>query len=538
DGFGDLDAGFWGAGRLTTGASGEGSALFDAVVAYDLTRDARRPDGTLVYTPEMQQSVVHDLLLAGCADLENYNATNNKSGPGRALSGAIGILFGQPERVRRALEGFERLLDECFHFDGFCMESPAYSGMHLSLMEEIPEMLEGYSDPPGYQPPQGERLQNFDPFRQLPRYRLALESMVRMSRPDLYYPVIGDTTAGARVSPHWVEILATHYGDRYAGLLETLQGAPLEQKGSEYALWHRDPALKASTGPVDVGLRSEYFPGWQVGVLRAGGGPSQTAFYFNGYREHGHRHADTLGIIYHAFNKELASDRGYIWDDPRNAWTKSTLAHNIVGVDGGNQNAPNRRSQLELFALFPDLEVIQASAAAYTQCTAYRRTCALVPLPNGESYVVDLFRVQGGTLHQYAFHGNGTLVAPPDGPLVPLQEKLSWLTNLRQADAPAGFTATWEFEGVKMRLMMETPLQRLLVTDAPGWRSYRGDQLNAPPITQVVAERRGAPTAESLFTAVICAFKGDACPVREVRSLVPNPPTNQAAGVQVTLAGR
>ena len=38
----------------------------------------------------------------------------------------------------------------------------------------------------------------------------------------------------------------------------------------------------------------------------------------------------------------MASDRGYIWDDPRNAWTASTLAHNIVAVDGANQNVPGR----------------------------------------------------------------------------------------------------------------------------------------------------------------------------------------------------
>lgn len=63
----------------------------------------------------------------------------------------------------------------------------------------------------------------------------------------------------------------------------------------------------------NVGLpqRSEYYPGWQVGVLRSGNDSSQTAFYFNGYAAHGHRHSDTLGILYHAFNQELASDRGY-----------------------------------------------------------------------------------------------------------------------------------------------------------------------------------------------------------------------------------
>ena len=172
DGSGALDAGFWGAGRFTTGAGGEGDALLGVTVAYDLTRDARYPDGRAVYTPQAAKAV-EQLIESGCADMENYDAINNKCGPGRALSGAVGMLFKQPDRVRRALEGIEKLLQECFHFDGFCMESPAYSSMHLGGMGEIPGLLSGYSDPPGYGGVRGERLDRFDPYRHLDRYRLA-----------------------------------------------------------------------------------------------------------------------------------------------------------------------------------------------------------------------------------------------------------------------------------------------------------------------------------------------------------------------------
>ena len=48
-------------------------------------------------------------------------------------------------------------------------------------MREIPEILRGFSDPPNYRPAQGGRLDDLDPFADLPRYRLALESMVRMA---------------------------------------------------------------------------------------------------------------------------------------------------------------------------------------------------------------------------------------------------------------------------------------------------------------------------------------------------------------------
>ena len=539
DGFGDLDAGFWGAGRFRAGVGGEGLSLLNATVAYDLTREAKHADGTPVYTAQMHQRITQDLILAGCADLENYSSINNKCGPGRALSGAVGILFEQPERVRRALEGFEQLIERCFHFDGFCTESPAYSNMHLGLMKEIPELLIGYSDRRDYQPETGERMDDFDPFAGIPRYRLALESMVRMLRPDLKYPVIGDTHAGGGTNPQFVEILAARYGSRYAGLLAALQGAPLEEKGGEYALWRRDPDLATPDGELDVGLRTEYFPGWHVGVLRAGSDESRTAFYFNGYSMHGHRHHDTLGIIYHAFDRELASDRGYIWDDPRNAWTRSTLSHNIVTVDGANQVAKDRHSRLELFGICPGVEVIQASANAYEQCSEYRRTCALVRLPEGDNYVVDIFRVAGGKLHQYCFNCNGDFLGVEGVEVQPIEGKLSYLTNLRAAEAPPeAWSASWRDEDVGMRLFVAGPIGRLLVTDAPGWRSYKGDQLNAPPIAQIVAEHGAEADLQSTYTAVMAPHQGDASPIQSVRRIVAEPDTDDAVAVAVELAGR
>lgn len=544
DGFGDLDAGFWGSGRLTPGVGGEGALLLAFTVAYDLTREATLPDGRPLYTAAQREHIERDLLLAGCADLENYSDINNKAGPGRALSGAIGIMFRQPARVRRALEGFERLMADCFHFDGFCKESPSYSNMHLSYMEEIPDLLAGYSDPPDYEPAAGSRLDNFDPFRHTARYTLALQSMVRMLRQDLRYPVIGDTHSGSGTSPHFVEILTDRLDQRYASLLVALQRRPLEEGGNEYALWHRDPQLRTPPGPVDAGLRTEYFPGWQVGVLRAGMDETRTSLYFNGYCAHGHRHADTLGLIYHAYDTELASDRGYIADDPRGAWAKSTLAHNLVVVDGKNQDAVGRHSSLELFGAAPGVEVIQARAHAYTECSVYRRLCALIRLPEGGNYAVDIFRVVGGRRHQYALNANGEFLGLEGADLQPLEGKISWLTNLRAGPvAAAGWRATWRQPAAALTLLMTGRVDRVIVADAPGWRSNKGSELHAPPITQVLAERTGAEKVSSLFTAVLSPSRAASSPVRAVSRLTPEAKdreadANDAVAVVVDLGDR
>ncbi|MCC7491274.1 MAG: heparinase II/III family protein [Fimbriimonadaceae bacterium] len=539
DGFGELNNGFWGAGQLHPSAGSDTSILFDCAVAYDLLRDARDAAGQPLLPAAERQRIERDLLLAGADIWANYREINNKCGPGRAFAGAIAILFGRPDQARFAIEGFERLIEEAFHFDGFCRESPSYSNMHLALMADIPEVLAGYSDPPGYQPPAGERFDQFDPHRHVPRYRLALESMVRALAPDGKCPVIGDTHVGTGVSAEYAEVLTARYGNAYAELLQTALGAPLAERGSAYALFHRDPELRAG-GDQPRPLRSEWFPGWQVAVLRGGlAAASPTALYLNASAYHGHRHHDTLGLVYYDHGRELASDRGYIWDDPRNAWTRSTLAHNIVTVDGQDQVAGGRTAALELYANGPGIEVVQAASPnAYAQCREYRRTLALVRVSPQQTYAVDLFRVAGGRRHTWGLQANGRLTDLSGPAPEPLEEKLSWLTNLRQRrPAPAGAVATWQVAQSNLELRLLSDADRLILADAPGWRSYKGDQLHAPPIQQILAERTGTDLS-SRFVALLTPYQGAGSPVRAARLLPGEPADESAVALRIELADR
>lgn len=526
-----LNAGFWGAGRFGTGSE-ECSMLLDMAVAYDLVRDAAREDGTRLLDADVEERIVRDLILAGCADRENWAEINNKAGPNRALSVAVGRLFGRPESVRRGLEGLERLLEECFHPDGFCRESPGYSGMHLSLMADIPLVLRGYSDPPGYTPPDGRRLDAFDPFRHLPRYRLALESMLRMTAPDRRPPVLGDTHRSSGLSTAHAEVLTYWYDRRYAPLLQNVLGAPLAERGGEYALWYR-PADLTAEGEAPLPLHSEWFPGWHVGVLRGRDPHGPLALYLNGYESHGHRHADTLGIVLYAFRRELASDRGYIWDDPRNAWTSSTLAHNLVAVDDQDQIRAGRRSALRLFAATPLAQAVEADANAYAQCDLYRRACVLVPLGDETGYVLDIFRVRGGRRHSYGLQCNGTLAAVEGADLAPLDREHRWLRGFRSGPAPAGLRATWLDGDISTCLTTLCEADRAVVADAPGWRSSKGTEMNAPPIQQLFLEREAAGDGplESLFVTVLAPGRG-ANPAETIRRL----PVTAGDGVAVEVA--
>ncbi|MBT7300600.1 MAG: hypothetical protein HN849_13855 [Victivallales bacterium] len=526
-----LCVGFWGAGRFGTGTS-EDSFLLDYAVAYDLLRGVKKADGQpLMAAAEKKR--IEELLLQGLADRENWNEINNKIGPNRALSATMGILFDRPQSVRRALNGFEQLLDRCFHFDGFCRESPSYSSMHLGLMANVPLILRGYSDPAGFDPGKGKLLKDFDPFEEVPRYRLALESMVRLAAPGMRYPIIGDTHYKGRVSSRWVETLACGYGERYAGLLETLQGAPLTEKGSEYSLWYRPAGLR-STGEAKIPLQSEWFPGWQVGALRTPEPFGGTALYLNGNAYHGHRHDDTLGVSLYAYGQELASDRGYIWDDPRNAWTKSTESHNLVTVDGKSQQRKGRTSTLQLFAATPEIEVIRATSNAYTQCSVYERTTALVPLAAGGSYVVDVFRVKGGKRHAYGIQSNGELIDTKGVELAALERKHKWLKGFRGGVPQGQSFARWQDKKTFLDFHLLSVPQQFVIADAPGWRSDKGPERNAPRIQQVFADNRAAET-ESLYVSVWVPHQGTS-PVTEAALLGTTP--DGACAVRVRLGDR
>lgn len=511
DGYGYLNNGFWGAGRL--GCSGSDGGLgVRCALAYDAIRDAASADGGPLLSEEMKQRIEKDLIQAICADSENWDAINNKCGPGRALSAAVGTVFDRPDSIRRAIAGLDGLMEKGFHFDGFCTESPGYSGMHLRLLRDIPELLSGYSDPEGYRPASGEPIRDLHPFEQFPRYRLALLSMIRQLDPNLRYPVIGDSRVGSGIQPAYAEVLAAHYGDEYAGLLQHAQDAALSEKGSDYALWHRDPDLQVK-GDMDLPLRSEWFPGWQVGVLRGGPAADHTAFYHHAAPFGVHRHYDTLGLIYIAHGVEMAADRGYIWDDPRNAWTKSTRAHNIVSVDDENQIGNTDPAALELFGSGAGVEVVQSSAKTYDQCEVYQRTNALVQIPGGRTYAFDVFRVKGGHRHHYNFHCNGKLISTGAMTLSESDDAMEWLDRIRAGKPEGPLVATWEDEGVRLDLRLLSPVDRVLVADAPGWRNDSGEQLKAPPVQQVMAERNGPGDLESTYVAILSPYEGETSPV-------------------------
>ena len=427
-------------------------------------------------------------------------------------------------------------------------------------MAELPDLLCGYSDPPDYKPKEGPRLEDLNPFK-TGRFHLSLVAMMRMLAPGTRYPVIGDTCVNTRLHSRFAEVLAARLGGQYAGLLETVQGAPLAKRGSEYSLWYRPADLKAD-GPVALPLRSEWFPGWHVAVLRGGRKENDTALFLNGNENRwtihsGHRHRDVLGLSYWAYGEELVSDRGYFsgsgyrLPDGRSgqSWTRGTLSHNLVVVDEKEQASRKCGSNLEIFGVAPGIEVVQASGhAVYPQCKEYRRTTALVRRPDGHTYAVDFFRVKGGKVHQYSFNCDGPLTAqkpaqPAPQPVEPAPVWSKWLSNAKAVTPQVAHTFTWASHEVSVDLMLlntSDSVDRVIIADAPGWRRASTSELKKPPIQQVLAEHRAKkPETEiaTQYAVVIVPYKGGSSPVLSAR-LLQNDLDSGVMAVEVKLAGR
>lgn len=162
---------------------------------------------------------------------------------------------------------------------------------------------------------------------------------------------------------------------------------------------------------------SRLFAGYGVGILN---NPQDTAALALTYGKHiSHFHWDFLNFDLYANGQKMMPDLGY--PDAMNAfvseiytWSHNTVAHNTVVVDAGKQ-PDNLPGVLHDFANAPFARSIDASSPAYPQTTQYRRNMIMVDADPAQSYVVDVFRVDGGKEHDYSLHGPPGTVTTLDG---------------------------------------------------------------------------------------------------------------------------
>ena len=175
--------------------------------------------------------------------------------------------------------------------------------------------------------------------------------------------------------------------------------------------------------------RCEIFPAWGHAVLGAGGGKLAVESHLHFGGDYGDGYRDGLGTMLYAFGREMLSDAGA--GAPRGNPDKAnaedeggphTLCHNTVVIDRLSQayrdsGLPPIDTDGSLLMYIPTLRGLSAVEAraergypgaefGTAMAHTYRRMQVLVSIGPNRPYVVDIFRVAGGDIHDYVVHGS------------------------------------------------------------------------------------------------------------------------------------
>jgi len=202
--------------------------------------------------------------------------------------------------------------------------------------------------------------------------------------------------------------------ETFGDLLGFLSQGDVERsrKGSRLKRWllyHADPVPGVSRGEIDADFRQRMFDSWFLGqkgivILRDGQGHDAQGVLLRYGPSLNHGDLDDLGLIYYGKGWQLTYEIGYGLGSTHAqvGWASQTVSHTLVTVNEASQSGGSGGS-LHLFADLPSIKLAEAdSPLSYSSqgVQQYRRTVALVGRV-GDQYLIDLFRVRGGTQHDY-----------------------------------------------------------------------------------------------------------------------------------------
>jgi len=302
------------------------------------------------------------------------------------------------------------LMISTFDRDGTSNEgAPGYALIWGRLVSQIAERLEGY---PAYK--------KHNIIKEFPQFNTTFLAAYRMAALGIAVPNMGDSGATGTVSNGADPKFITK-GYVFTKDPEFAKAAYIANKNSADKLgrniFAKDPdeiSKEIQNVAERLGPRKDggyLMSGFGLALLENGSGNNGVALANNYGRTIMHAHPDLMNFDLFAFGKWLAPDHGYpefATNIPSNRdWTGSTVSHNLVFVN----EKPQKEiwgGQTRLFKQLKGFGVFEIDGQkAYPETKTYQRTMFLVDAESGEnnSYVIDIFKVEGGMDHLYSFHG-------------------------------------------------------------------------------------------------------------------------------------
>lgn len=302
-----------------------------------------------------------------------------------------------------SFEGIVPGLTNFIYRDGAPNESsPGYNSLWIGHFQMVAELL---------------LRRGIDLYAQYPRLKRLFDMPLRLVMPGNFTPNIGDTgSVKSSGIVGWNAQLSTTAYQRY-------------QDGSYL------------TGKSPYAAKSDNMSSYGLGMLRRGSGQNAMGISMYYGQSGGHGHFDRLNIELFALGYRLMPDLGYpeymtAYHKKLYGWTGHTISHNTVMVNQERQHTKDG-GRIEAFASSPTVQYMEARAEeAYPGVVdRYQRAVALIDVSPQNAYAVDIFRVRGGTHHDYSIHG-------PDGDLTFHNLELSEVQErgtLAGEDVPFGY---------------------------------------------------------------------------------------------------
>jgi len=447
---------------LTYHREGDNKVLNDLARAYELLRDAMTPEQRRRFERGVLQRMLDEVMLE---PIYRHNHNNVYQWHRTIVQTALALeredlidwVFGygafdpqgQPEH-----RSIRRLVETHFKPDGAYWEM--CSGYHLYPLHAFCELavLSHHlvrMDPNRFRPEQYDLTDRNSPAGRV--IHRALEWFVSMAMPDRTMPTIGDSMAPrAGLDDYYVtaEVGYRFYDLRAVGDYENLRAGRRHWAallyGAPQIVRHETPATSAHLSSGWVSLRNA----WQGNRVWVG----LNALIPGG----GHQHADRLTLLFYSQGELLALEKATPYNESRTRHLGTlSPSHNTVTVDGVSQKqgealTAQETPKVAFFFAGPVAKFAELHGdRIHPQTNVYRRSVALI-----EDVVVDLFRVVGGTTHDWIVHHAGA--APRFS--IPMQkaefEPRDWLTNgtteVLRALTDGVWDVRWSVRGVTSRL--------------------------------------------------------------------------------------
>ena len=352
------------------------------------------------------------------------------------ISGMIyfGKRLNRPEYIHTAFRWINEMIHLAYRRDGLWFEGTESYGISVSKkIIQVVNELRGWSDPSGFKDPvDGKRFDNFKPEEELEyNFKMIKNAFNKLALPDGRSIPLEDTIWDAK--------------NQFFG------------KAPKIA----EPFLFGASG---------------IGMLGFGKNEHQVRLYLHWDDSAGHDHMDMLGIALWAENQEICSETGY---RGTYEWNKSTAAHNTVMIDEKNQPGMHNRDYIEkkandIIYRYPhykfgqliwnrscyddagelllwdvsdkDVQLVEVNGRkAFKKSEGinkYQRTLVLVRTGKESFYIVDIFRIKGGKVHDWMLHGNlgknyDIKLLAENGKNIPLKDKNGkigkFMTNLKSS---------------------------------------------------------------------------------------------------------